>query len=33
MAEVLTMVGRGEITDNETLGALLLAFVALGRVS
>ena len=32
-AEVLAMLGRGDITDNETLGALLLAFVALGRVS
>lgn len=32
MAELVAMVGRGEITDNETLGALLLALVALGRV-
>ena len=33
VAEVLAMVGRGEITDNESLGALLMAFVALGRVA
>jgi 8-oxo-dGTP pyrophosphatase MutT (NUDIX family) len=33
LAEVLAMVGRGEITDNESLGALLLGLVALGRVS
>ncbi|GAA3560339.1 NUDIX hydrolase [Microlunatus spumicola] len=33
VAEVVAMVGRGEITDNETLGALLLGLVALGRVS
>ena len=33
VADLLGLVGRGEITDNETLGALLLAFVALGRVS
>lgn len=33
VGELLTMVGRGEITDNETLGALLLALVALGRVA
>ena len=32
VAEVLAMVGRGDITDNESLGALLMAFVALGRV-
>jgi 8-oxo-dGTP pyrophosphatase MutT (NUDIX family) len=32
ITEVVAMVGRGEITDNETLGALLLGFVALGRV-
>jgi 8-oxo-dGTP pyrophosphatase MutT (NUDIX family) len=32
ITEVAAMVGRGEITDNETLGALLLGFVALGRV-
>jgi 8-oxo-dGTP pyrophosphatase MutT (NUDIX family) len=32
VAELVAMVGRGEITDNETLGALLLALVALGRV-
>lgn len=31
--EVLAMVGRGEITDNESLGALLLGLVALGRVA
>lgn len=30
--ELLAMIGRGEITDNESLGALLLGFVALGRV-
>lgn len=30
--ELVAMVGRGEITDNETLGALMLAVVALGRV-
>lgn len=30
--ELLAMVGRGEVRDNETLGALLLAMVALGRV-
>jgi 8-oxo-dGTP pyrophosphatase MutT (NUDIX family) len=33
VAEVVGMVRRGEITDNETLGALLMALVALGRVS
>ena len=33
VADLLAMVGRGEVTDNETLGALLLAFVALGRVA
>ncbi|SDU92507.1 NUDIX domain-containing protein [Microlunatus sagamiharensis] len=32
IAEVVAMVGRGEITDNESLGALLMGFVALGRV-
>ena len=32
LAEVVAMVGRGEITDNESLGALLMALVALGRV-
>ena len=31
--EVLAMVARGEITDNESLGALLLGLVALGRVA
>ena len=31
-AELVARVGRGEITDNETLGALMLAVVALGRV-
>lgn len=31
-AELVAMVGRGEVTDNETLGALMLAVVALGRV-
>ncbi|GAA1838910.1 NUDIX domain-containing protein [Microlunatus capsulatus] len=31
-AELVAMVGRGEVTDNETLGALMLAAVALGRV-
>ena len=31
-AELVAMIGRGEITDNETLGALMLAVVALGRV-
>lgn len=33
VAEVLAMVGRGDITDNETLGALLMGLVALGRVA
>jgi 8-oxo-dGTP pyrophosphatase MutT (NUDIX family) len=32
VADLVTMVGRGEISDNETLGALLVALVALGRV-
>ena len=32
VSEVVAMVGRGEITDNESLGALLMALVALGRV-
>ncbi len=32
VAEVLAMVRRGEITDNESLGALLMGLVALGRV-
>ena len=31
-AELVAMIGRGEVTDNETLGALMLAVVALGRV-
>ena len=31
-AELVARVGRGEITDNETLGALMLAVVALGLV-
>ena len=31
-AELVAMIGRGEITDNETLGALMLAVVALDRV-
>lgn len=31
-AEMVAMVGRGEITDNETLGALLLALVALDLI-
>jgi 8-oxo-dGTP pyrophosphatase MutT (NUDIX family) len=30
--ELAAMIGRGEITDNETLGALMLAVVALGRL-
>lgn len=33
VGEVLALVARGEITDNESLAALLLAFVALGRVA
>lgn len=32
-ADVLAMVARGEITDGETLAALMLALVALGRVA
>ena len=32
MADLLTWVAEGTITDNETLGALLKALVALGRV-
>ncbi len=32
-AELVRMLGEGEITDNETLGALLLALVALDRIS
>ena len=31
-AELVAMIGRGEVTDNETLGALLLAVVALDLV-
>ena len=31
-AELVAMIGRGEVSDNETLGALMLAVVALGRV-
>jgi 8-oxo-dGTP pyrophosphatase MutT (NUDIX family) len=31
-ADLVAMIGRGEITDNETLGALMLAVVALGLV-
>ena len=30
--QLITMLGAGEITDNETLGAVLLALVRLGRV-
>ena len=30
--ELLALIGAGEITDNESLGALLLALVRLGRV-
>jgi hypothetical protein len=30
--ELLGMITAGEITDNESLGALLLALVRLGRV-
>ncbi|SER32674.1 NUDIX domain-containing protein [Microlunatus flavus] len=32
VAELLATIGRGGITDNESLGALLMALVALGRV-
>ncbi len=32
VAELAAMIGRGEISDNESLGALLVALVALGRV-
>jgi 8-oxo-dGTP pyrophosphatase MutT (NUDIX family) len=32
VADLLAMVAAGEITDNESLGALLLALVHLGRV-
>jgi hypothetical protein len=31
-AEVLAMVGRAEITDAETLAALMVAGVRLGRI-
>ncbi len=31
-ADLVAMVARGELTDNETLGALMLALVALDRV-
>ena len=30
-AELSALIADGTITDNETLGALLKAFVALGR--
>ena len=30
--ELLALLAAGEITDNESLGALLLALVRLGRV-
>ena len=30
--ELLALIAAGEITDNESLGALLLALVRLGRV-
>lgn len=33
VAELLIMVAQGMITDNESLAALLMAFVALGRVA
>ena len=33
VAELVAMVARGEITDNESLGALLMGLVALGRIS
>jgi 8-oxo-dGTP pyrophosphatase MutT (NUDIX family) len=33
VVEVVAMVARGEITDNESLGALLMGLVALGRVA
>jgi len=32
LPELTGMIARGEITDNESLGALLVALVALGRV-
>jgi 8-oxo-dGTP pyrophosphatase MutT (NUDIX family) len=31
-ADLFAMIGRGEVTDNETLGALMLAVVALDLV-
>jgi len=31
-AQLAAMIGRDEITDNESLGALLKALVALGAV-
>ena len=33
LPELVGMISRGEISDNETLGALLVALVELGRVS
>lgn len=32
VTELMDLLARGEITDNESLGALLLGLVALGRV-
>jgi len=32
LPELVAMISRGEISDNETLGALLVALVKLGRV-
>jgi len=32
LAELVAMLARGEVTDNETLGALLLALVELDRI-
>jgi 8-oxo-dGTP pyrophosphatase MutT (NUDIX family) len=32
LADLLRMIAAGEITDNESLGALLLALVHLGRI-
>ena len=32
-ADVLAMVARGEISDGETVAALMFAALALGRVS
>lgn len=31
-ADLIVMISRGDITDNETLGALMLAVVALGMI-